>query len=306
MSNRKKQFVEQDLSLVEVKSKFEAEFRRFSLKRDICKEYQEFKELLQNRHLLEKVSFSIYYRHPQDGDLLPINNTENFLFALGTAAPLLRLFLQRGEHADPNEHNASKKLLPFGGNQQAIVNKRLQISTPQDFRRVSQIIDVDILPETVRRVRLCKHNSDKPLGFYIRDGTSLRVTTEGLERVPGIFVSRLVPGGLAGSTGLLSVNDEVLEVNGIEVSGKSLDQVTEMMVANSQNLIVTVKPVHSSNNGSQPSTPASAPADQRAPKSNKTSPLATSEYSGGEGDDDDMDSEEEGDEPVVKDGVVHV
>jgi C-terminal processing protease CtpA/Prc len=46
-----------------------------------------------------------------------------------------------------------------------------------------------------------------------------------LEKVPGIFISRLVPGGLAESTGLLAVNDEVLEVNGIEVAGKSLDQV---------------------------------------------------------------------------------
>ena len=35
---------------------------------------------------------------------------------------------------------------------------------------------------------------------------------------------RLVPGGLAESTGLLGVNDEVLEVNGIEVAGKTLDQ----------------------------------------------------------------------------------
>lgn len=32
----------------------------------------------------------------------------------------------------------------------------------------------------------------------------------------GIFISRLVEGGLAESTGLLAVNDEVLEVNGIE------------------------------------------------------------------------------------------
>lgn len=40
------------------------------------------------------------------------------------------------------------------------------------------------------------------------------------------------------------MNDEVLEVNGIEVGGKSLDQVTDMMVANSSNLIVTVKPAN--------------------------------------------------------------
>ena len=125
---------------------------------------------------------------------------------------------------------------------------RLAISTPQDFRRVSAIVDVDVLPETQRRVKLLKHNTDKPLGFYIRDGTSVRVTPNGLERVPGIFISRLVPGGLAESTGLLAVNDEVLEVNGIDVSGKTLDQVTDMMIANSHNLIITVKPANQLNN----------------------------------------------------------
>lgn len=127
-------------------------------------------------------------------------------------------------------------------------SRALQISMPEGFRRVSAIIDVDVVPETHRRVKLMKNGTDKPLGFYIRDGTSVRVTPHGLEKVPGIFVSRLVPGGLAESTGLLAVNDEVLEVNGIEVAGKTLDQVTDMMVANSSNLIVTVKPVNQRNN----------------------------------------------------------
>lgn len=44
-------------------------------------------------------------------------------------------------------------------------------------------------------------------------------------QVPGVFISRLVRGGLAESTGLLGLNDEILEVNGIDVAGKSLDQV---------------------------------------------------------------------------------
>jgi len=105
------------------------------------------------------------------------------------------------------------------------VAQRLAIGEPEDFRRVSSIIDVDILPPSQRRVRLMKNGSDRPLGFYIRDGTSIRVTPVGLEKVPGVFISRLVPGGLAESTGLLAVNDEVLEVNGIDVTGKTLDQV---------------------------------------------------------------------------------
>jgi partitioning defective protein 6 len=57
--------------------------------------------------------------------------------------------------------------------------KTLAISNPHDFRQVSSIIDVDIVPETCRRVRLLKHGSDKPLGFCIRDGTSVRVTQSG-------------------------------------------------------------------------------------------------------------------------------
>lgn len=140
--------------------------------------------------------------------------------------------------------------------QTPVKSKTLAISNPHDFRQVSAIIDVDIVPETCRRVRLLKHGSDKPLGFFIRyiriynelmnirifhyydyefavscrDGTSVRVTANGLEKQPGVFVSRLLPGGLAESTGLLAVNDEVLEVNGIEVAGKSLDQVIFVVV----------------------------------------------------------------------------
>ena len=131
----------------------------------------------------------------------------------------------------------------------------IPISAPlEDFRVVSSIVDADLLPDTVRRVKLLKHSSDRPLGFYIRDGTSVRVTPYGLEKVPGIFISRLVPGGLAEGTGLLAVNDEILEVNAIEVIGKSLDQVTDMMVANSQNLIITVKPA-----SQPPCTPRTQP-----------------------------------------------
>ncbi|EGW04289.1 Partitioning defective 6-like beta [Cricetulus griseus] len=48
--------------------------------------------------------------------------------------------------------------------------------------------------------------------------------------------------------GLPGVNDEVLEVNGIDDSGMSLNQVTGMMIANSHNLIITVQPANQRNN----------------------------------------------------------
>ncbi|XP_028942829.1 partitioning defective 6 homolog alpha-like, partial [Antrostomus carolinensis] len=44
----------------------------------------------------------------------------------------------------------------------------LLIGMPQDFRQISSIIDVDILPETHRRVRLHKHGSDHNLIITVK------------------------------------------------------------------------------------------------------------------------------------------
>lgn len=241
-----------DLGFVEVKSKFCAEFRRFSVDRSASPKFEEFEQLLVNLHGLKGEEIVICYTDPE-GDLLPINNNDNYNRALMTAKPLLRILVQRkGESYGEviGYGTLQKKKGPISKliSSEPKAGPHTQISMPQDFRRVSAIIDVDVVPESHRRVKLMKNGSDKPLGFYIRDGTSVRVTAQGLEKVPGIFISRLVPGGLAESTGLLAVNDEVLEVNGIEVTGKTLDQVTDMMVANSANLIITVKPVNQRNN----------------------------------------------------------
>ncbi|XP_073538812.1 partitioning defective 6 homolog beta [Phyllobates terribilis] len=241
------------LGTVEVKSKFGAEFRRFALERSKPGKFEEFYGLLQHVHKIPNVDVLVGYADIH-GDLLPINNDDNYHKAITTANPLLRLFLQRKEEADYSAFGTDtltkKKNVLTTVLRPDMTKKKphLVIGMPSDFRPVSSIIDVDILPETHRRVRLYKHGMERPLGFYIRDGSSVRVTPHGLEKVPGIFISRLVPGGLAQSTGLLAVNDEVLEVNGIEVSGKSLDQVTDMMIANSHNLIITVRPANQRNN----------------------------------------------------------
>ena len=247
--------------MVEVKSKFEAEFRRFSVQIHDHDTFESFHDLLGNVHLLKSsnadkqqphIPFNIFYIDPKDNDLLPINNTDNYLRAMKNAKPLLKLVIQRQGECEETFYSGRGR--GHGGQTSLLTSmlhgtpkpgkSMISISQPSEFRQVSAIIDVDVVPETCRRVRLLKHGSDKPLGFYIRDGTSVRVTPGGLEKVPGIFISRLLAGGLAESTGLLAVNDEVLEVNGIEVAGKSLDQVTDMMVANSSNLIVTVKPAN--------------------------------------------------------------
>ena len=213
--------------------------------------FPKFYSCLNDFHELFGIPFVVFYADPTHGDLLPINNDENLARAISSARPFLRLFLQRkGEDCDQLSIRRSlKKNTFFGGISNLLpmssaspTKPKLSIGMPEDFRQVSQIVDVGPFPETCRRVRLIKHGSERPLGFYIRDGTSVRVTPQGLEKVPGIFISRLLPGGLAEGTGLLAVNDEVLEVNGIEVLGKTLDQVTDMMVANSCNLIIKIRP----------------------------------------------------------------
>lgn len=242
-----------DNGIVAVKSKFDADIIRFSITRNEPISYEDFRKLLTERHDIgPDLNVHILYTDPADHDLLPINNDNNLARALLAAKPLLRICIQRkGDDIDDTNGYGTMKpknlISSILGGTPAKAKTPI-ISNPHDFRQVSAIIDVDILPETCRRVRLLKHGSDKPLGFYIKDGESFRVLPPsaggGIEKVPGVFISRLVPGGLAESTGLLAVNDEVLEVNGIEVAGKTLDQVTDMMIANSSNLIITVKPAN--------------------------------------------------------------
>ncbi len=264
--------------------KYDAEFRRFGLNRQSMSKFEEFYQLVERLHGLNGIQFIICYTDKDgdllpinnDNNLARVLNVTPGLLRLiiqrkGECYPLSSYqqdhnststsYFNNNYSSSNGGHNTSYRasniinqiknlkdlstsLNHHHSNHSNNNKSPFFISYPEDFRPVSAIIDVDILPDTFRRVRLHKHKSSKPLGFYIRDGRSLRVTPQGVEQVPGIFISRLMPGGLAESTGLLSVNDEVIEVNGIEVHGKTLDQVTDMMVANSSNLIITVKPTN--------------------------------------------------------------
>ena len=203
---------------------FGEEFRRFGLKRtEEPPRFENFNALVRQLHGLVNMSFLIHYVDPSDNELLPINNDNNFGQALKTSARILRITIESKEDRARGIYKSMRSTscrVSMRGQ-----TSEISISMPQNFRQVSAIIDVDIVPETHRRVRLLKHGSDKPLGLYIRDGTSVCATANGLKKQPGIFISRIVPGGLAESSGLLSVNDEIIEVNGIKAVGKTLDQV---------------------------------------------------------------------------------
>uniref|UniRef100_A0A674INK9 PB1 domain-containing protein n=1 Tax=Terrapene triunguis TaxID=2587831 RepID=A0A674INK9_9SAUR len=78
---------------------FDAEFRRFAMKRSSVGGFQEFYQLIQTVHQIPCVDVLLGYTDVH-GDLLPINNDDNYHKALSSANPLLRIIIQkRGEHS---------------------------------------------------------------------------------------------------------------------------------------------------------------------------------------------------------------
>ena len=74
---------------------FDAEFRRFSVDGKLEQKFEDFEKLLTKLHELTNIPFLVCYTDPKDGDLLPINNDDNYNKALSTARPILRLMVQR-------------------------------------------------------------------------------------------------------------------------------------------------------------------------------------------------------------------
>ena len=72
----------------------DAEFRRFSLDKRKAAIFDEFYEQLSQLHHLHDCPFVILYPD-QYGDLLPINNNDNYQKALQSSKPMLRLQIQR-------------------------------------------------------------------------------------------------------------------------------------------------------------------------------------------------------------------
>ena len=87
--------VEAKISFFNFSFQFDAEFRRFSLGKDVQNpKFDDFYKMLENMHRLANIPFLICYTDP-NGDLLPINNDDNYKVALCSAKPMLRLLVQR-------------------------------------------------------------------------------------------------------------------------------------------------------------------------------------------------------------------
>ncbi|OAF70574.1 PAR-6 beta [Intoshia linei] len=235
---------------LQIKSKYLFEFRRRSILRSDINDFNYILVYVRSLHKIDKsVDVVILYRDPMSGEMLPINNPFNFELCLKNVGnDLLRIIIQKKEnyqtsYIPKHKPNVLERLLNKPPSHYQFV-----MGDPTDFHMVSQMIDTDDVPVSCRRVRLIKRPDSKPLGFWIRGGPTLIQTSNGLIKSSGIYISRISQNGLAKSTGLLAERDQIIEVNGIDVKGKTIDQVTHMLVANAHNLIMTVRPVNQRNN----------------------------------------------------------
>jgi len=74
---------------------------------------------------------------------------------------------------------------------------------------------------TLQTVEIIKQPG-QTLGFYIREGN-------GFNRWTGVFISRIAPGSVVAANGVLHVGDEILSVNGVDVTHTRLDDVVVLM-----------------------------------------------------------------------------
>lgn len=85
-----------------------------------------------------------------------------------------------------------------------------------DAKNEAEVLDENLDP-SVRVVRIEK-SSCEPLGATVRN-----------EPDGSVIIGRIVKGGAAEKSGLLHEGDEVLEVNGIEMKGRNVNQVCDIL-----------------------------------------------------------------------------
>lgn len=88
-------------------------------------------------------------------------------------------------------------------------------------------------------------------GFPVNQGATVRNDGE------SVVVGRIVRGGVAERSGLLHEGDEILEVNGIEVRGKSINDVCDLVGSMTGTITFLIVPAASV---SQPKAPPPNPA----------------------------------------------
>ncbi|XP_022085302.1 uncharacterized protein LOC110976394 [Acanthaster planci] len=111
-------------------------------------------------------------------------------------------------------------------------SEETDVTSPSHMRKVGKLLNIN--SDGSQTVELIKPPSG-PFGFYIARGTS--------NFGSGVFVTRLGDGHPAKIlAGLLAVGDEILDINGVDVRNRPIDDVYDMMMDNDK-LILRLVPI---------------------------------------------------------------
>jgi len=110
----------------------------------------------------------------------------------------------------------------------------LDVSQVHRVQKVAGIIEmyVDQSGDVIRKIEIQKITGQS-LGFFIRCGN-------GIERVDGIFISRVTLGSFADVNNLLHAGDEILQINKIDVIDCTIEDVAKIM-QKAQSLIIKTR-----------------------------------------------------------------
>uniref|UniRef100_A0A669E9Q5 Protein PALS1 n=1 Tax=Oreochromis niloticus TaxID=8128 RepID=A0A669E9Q5_ORENI len=132
--------------------------------------------------------------------------------ALPLAMEVTQLYLNCGNEADGAESLAFISLDSLLLTHDSIAEMEMQ---PEPLPAEGEML-TQWGGETVKIVRIEKAR-DIPLGATVRN------------EMDSVVISRIVRGGAAERSGLLSEGDEILEINGIEIRGKDVNQVFDIL-----------------------------------------------------------------------------
>ncbi|KAK0178982.1 hypothetical protein PV327_007813 [Microctonus hyperodae] len=128
---------------------------------------------------------------------------------------------------------APRQSLPQQQQQQQQQQQRSTATSPSDVNEQRSTSP----QEDIQDVVLMKEGS---LGFSIIGGTDHSCTPFGAKE-PGIFISHVVPGGIAAKSGKLRMGDRILKVNGTDVTKATHQEAVMELLRPGESIILTVQ-----------------------------------------------------------------
>ncbi|KII72517.1 Partitioning defective 6 gamma [Thelohanellus kitauei] len=227
-------------TLYTLKSKFGHDLHRYALKGSQILTFSNFYlKVLKFHGLSDKrfessidtnmACFEFWYMDPITKEMFKITNTENMQRALLVSREILKLFI----YSEDDVRKPMLKKKTFRG--------RWNVSDPTDFRKISCLFKDDHLPETYIRVKIAKNDDEKKqFGLYVRE-EQIHNMDDPANPIHVMIVDKITPNSIVEETGIISVGDEIIEVNDVPMRDLSVHQMVYLMNSCSDNLDIVIK-----------------------------------------------------------------